>query len=703
MNPNDPYQTPAPTPTPQPSQPTQPPVSMYSGQGAPVQPTIPVGSPLPEQQSYQQPQNTWNSAPQQQPSQPQANPYSQQPQNPTPYQGVRTSTPPQSAQTPNRTPPPRVNNTGKTPVGIRIAEGLKKNWLWGLLGLVVFAVAIDIIWQVAQPMNVLPRGLVVDGMTVGGKERDAAAAQLDEAYGKAKVELFFGKSSVPFETPEAKSLGISADNTSRLAGVSYSFGLRFVPTSYFWASNLVEVGAPVYSYDTATLDQYALKNLGEECTVPVKNATLKLDDGRFTVVSAEPGGKCNMTDFKDGVKKATLASGFKVKTDMREVDAPITNEIAQQLADELNNRLTRNLPLQAGGQTTQVKSDVVKSWLSFYADIPEATEDNADVAPPRLLYKIEQDRVKRYLETSGIAAKVEKEPGVTKISTTDFAETSRTEGAPGVLVDIAKTVANIDPFINGRANNAEVAVGPVPATVQYNRKYTPSDAGYRALIEQFAHDNAGDIAISVQEISGKKPLLGGTANANKTMPAAGLEGMFIAYAAQKGIEDGSIQSTDQVVNGLSYTECMEAAISDQDGDCISGLLGAMSVSVVEQRLKAVGMNSTILSTAENTTTAADAALFLQKLKDKQLGIKRAEALSSPTKDLSLREGIKRATGVSIVAGGATDTSYNEIATISNRGQYHVVILTKNADGAKTTTKFLNALEELRTAKQDLKS
>lgn len=602
-----------------------------------------------------------------------------------------------------RTPPPRPKSYGKPPVAIRAAEGLKKYWLWGVIATVLLVVALDIVWQVARPMNVLPKGMTVDGVAVGGMERDAAVAQLNKAYGEAKVKLFFGDATVPLETPQAKSLGISADHTSRLAGASYPFALRFVPTSYFWASSMVKVGEPVYSYDTATLDTYALKNLGEECTIEPSNASLKLDsDDRFVVIPAEPGGKCNLTEFKDGVKKATLASGFTVKTDMRKVDAPLTDDIAKQLADELNNRLTRVMPLQAGGQTTEVKPTIIKGWLSFYADIPKPSEDGSETAPPRLLYKIEPDRVKRYLETSGIAAKVEKKPGVTKVSTTDFTETSRSEGAPGILVDIGKTIANIDPFINNRANNAEVAVGPVPATVQYNRSYTPSDVGYRALIEQFAQDNTGDIAISLHEFSGKKPWLGGEVNATTQMPAAGLEGLFVAYAAQKGIEDGAIQKTDQVVNGLSYTECMTAAISDQDSDCISGLVSVMGSATVQQRLNAIGMTSTSITTAENMTTAADAALFLQKLKDSELGIKQIDTLTSPMRNLSLRDGMKKAVPSADVAGGATETSYNEIATISNKGQYRIAVLTKGADGAKTVTKLLKAVEELRAQKQALK-
>lgn len=583
-------------------------------------------------------------------------------------------------------------------------EWLKGHWYVPIGVLIALVLVGNIIWQLLYPLNALPAGLAVDGVPVGGMDRDAAVSKLNTGYGKLQVKLFFGDATVPYKTPTANQLGIHVDNTSRLAGVSYPFALRFVPTSYWWAAGMARVGSPVYDYDKAALDTYALKNLGEDCVIPPKNASLKLDDNRFTVIPAEAGGKCNLTEFKNAVGKVTYASGYTVKTPVSKVEAPLTNDIAQQLGDELNNNLKNDMPLQAAGETTQVKSSVVKGWLSFKPFIPEDKNDGAPLPPPRLLYVIEPDRVKRYLETSGIAAKVEKKPGVTKIATTDFTETSRTNGAPGVLIDITKTIASIDPFINARTGTATVAVGPVPATEQYTRKYTPSDAGYRALIQQFAQDNPGRIGIVLRELTGKRPLLGGTVNENLQLPAAGVEGMYLAYVTQKGIEDGSIQPTDRVLGNLSYEECMEAVISSQDPDCISALLGKLSNATVTARLAEIGLTGTSFSGDTNVTTARDMALFMQKLNDAaQSGLKQRDKLLTPLSDISLRDGIKSAAPTARVAGGSVDANYNEMAVITTNGQYIVAIATEGADGAKTTNKLIKAIDALRKQKQDLRS
>lgn len=682
MDPNSPYQPPS-TPTPSPA---TPPVS------APEVPTgysqVPsAGSAVPQPQGYPQPQNTWTQAPNQQG-------YPQAPQTPRPND--------MSYVAPS-TPPPRPRSYGQLPLPVRIAEWLKGKWYIPLAIILACILLGNIIWQLVFPINALPPGLSVDGVNVGGMDRDKAVAQLNSAYGKQKVNLFFGDATVPYKTPTANQLGIQVDNTTRLASASYPFALRFVPTSYWWASSLVSVGNPVYNYDKATLDTYALKNLGEDCVIPPKNASLKLDDDRFSVISAEPGGKCNLSEFKDEVGKTTYANGFKVKTNINKVDAPLTNDIAQQLGDELNNNLNKDMPLQAGGETTQVRSTTVKGWLSFQPYVPEDKNDGTPTPPPRLLYVIEPDRVKRYLDTSGISAKVEKKPGVTKVATTDFTETSRTEGSPGVLIDVTKTIASIDPFVNGRAGSTAVTVGPVPPTTQYTRKYTPSDAGYRALIQQFAQDNPGKIGIVFKELSGKRPLLGGVVNEHERMPAAGVEGMYLAYAAQKGIEDGAIQPTDSVFGGLSYVECMEAAVSDQDEDCISALLGKMGNATVHARLAEIGLTETSFSGDVTTTTARDMALFMEKINDPtQIPITQRDRIINPLNDVSLRDGIKSAAGNAKVAGGATEANYNEMAVVSKLGQYIVSIATQGSEGEKTAAKLIQAIDGIRQQKQDLR-
>ncbi len=687
MNPNNqPNQPPQPQGPPQPPAPGQPAYGNYVAPGA-SQP-LPSESPVPQQPYYAA----------QLPPAPQGQPPAGYPV-PQPQQQYPTA-----PQSPYGQPPVQSSLEKKLPLPMRIVEWLQSRW-YVPVG-VLFAIAIigQVVWQVTYPTNAVVPNLVVDGNNFTGVDKDKAIAQLNEVYGEQKVKLFFGEKDVPYQTPKAKELGISVDNSSRMSNVQYPFGLRLVPTSYWWAKSTVKTGAPIYNYNKTTLDTYVLKNFGEECVIPPQNATLKLDDNQFKVVSAVAGGKCNITEFKDAVGKTTYkADGFVVRTGVKEVAAPLTDEIAKQLGDELNNNLSDDMSLQAAGETSTVKSSVVKNWLSFSAFVPEDKNDGKPLPPPRLLYKIEPERVKRYLDTSKISEKVEKKPGVTKISTTDFTETSRVDGTPGRLINITKTIASIDPFINARAAKPTVVVEQVPATESFTRKYTPTEAGYSALIKQFAHDNPGKISIVLKELSGKKPYYNGMTDEGVVHPAAGVEGMYLVYAAQKGIEDGSIQYTDKINGNLSVKDCMKAAAADQDSDCITALLAKISVEKVHAVLREIGMDSTKFTGKITTTTARDMAIFMQTLAENNLKIKNKSDLETGMRELSLRDGMKSSIiSGGKVAGGASDKSYNEMAIGSKNGKFVVGFMSEGSDGAKTAAKLIKAIETLRQQKQDLK-
>lgn len=588
-----------------------------------------------------------------------------------------------------------------------MVEWAKKNWWAPALGLLILVVVAQVVYQVAFPANGLPPGTVVDGQDVGGMERDQAVTALNEAYAKVKTDVYFGSATVPYRTPEARELGISVDNSKRLAEVSYPLWLRLIPTSIWWASSLQTIEPPLYNYDTATIDRFVQRQLGADCTIKPQNATVKLDDSQFVPVDSLPGGKCDVIDFKSKVAQTKLKDGrMQVRTDMKEVPAVISNDVAKELASTLNENLKDPAVLTANEHTQEVPARTIKGWLTFQAVTPEPLEGEEAIQPPaKLTYTVDPERVRSYFDST-IARNIEKKPGVTKIATTDFTETSRQNGESGVMIDMNQALASIGRVVAGESKQIAITTGPVAATETFTRTYTPSATGMRALIEQFAHDNKGRIGIYIQEENGKQPLLSGEVNAHESFPAAGIEGLYVAFAAQVGIENGSIQPTDKISASLSVEDCIEEAIKTQDSDCIDALLAKVGTPVVVQRLQGLGLRGTAFSGEVNTTTAFDAYTFMLKMRSKDFPLKKKTVLESPLREMQLREGMLRQlgnTGGVFVMGGATDTAYNEMAYVSNKGVYQIGVLTEGADGAKTIAKLTQAIEKLRAERQALKT
>lgn len=663
---------------PQPQQPVQPlqppPYPQQQGQGIP---------PTPPQSPY---------------------PYAS-PSSPYPQQPIIRSVPPRPTLTPGAhistpTPPPRPRRYDRPPLPIVIMDWIKSNWWSPLVGLLILLIAGNIVYQVAYPSQALPPGVVIDGLAAGKTSKGDLINKLNDAYGNIKVEIFFGNATVPHKTPLAKEIGIQVDNAERLKNASYPLWLRLVPTSIWWASNLVSIGEPLYNYDKVAIDQYTLKELGADCKIPPKNANLKLEDDRFAVIKSVPGGTCNIVEFTSAVQKAKLgkSSKYTIRTPIQEVDAPVTNKIAQELADRLNRILNREFAVQAGTvYSGKISSRVVKGWLTFKAVVPEdLLKEKAKLVPV-----VEPDRVGRYLKAN-VASKVEKKPGVTKIATRDFTVTSHVNGSTGTEINVEATIPSIGAILEDKSSTVIVALKEVAPSVQYSRSYTPTETGFRALLAQFADDNPGTIGISFREESGKKPLIIAAANDQVELPAHGFEGLYVAYAAQIGIENGSLQPTDRIAASRSIEDCVEAAVESQDSECIEALLTKVGNPVVHDRLRQLGLTKTSFTGDSNKTTAHDMGQFMHKLLSREANLRRNEVLDSPMRNNKLREGLIRgAAGTAYSAAGASEKGYAESVVVSYKGKYALSYIAENKD-PKVAQKLIAAIEKLRKEKQELK-
>lgn len=585
------------------------------------------------------------------------------------------------------------------PLPIRMVEWAKRNWWAPLVGVLILVLAGDIAFQMAYPSQALPPGVKIDGLSVGRASKNDIINTLNTEYAKVPVEIYFGEATVPYKTPTAKEVGIGVDNSDRLRHASYPLWLRLVPTSYWWAGALVSVGKPTYVYDKVALDKYTLRHIGKDCRIAPKNPTLALDDGRFTVVKSVAGGVCDVNDFTRIMQSATVGDNGKivVRTPMKETGAPISNESAQGLADSLNTVLGRDFELKAPGVAVTVPGLTIKNWLTFKEVIPEDTTKQS----PRLEPVVDAGRVKTYFAQS-LSAKLEKKPGVTKIATKDFTVLSETRGANGVGIDIDAALASIQQVVAGKSTVITVTTKELGPTVEYTRSYSPTEEGFRALITQFASDNPGTNGIVLEEFSGKKPFAVAAANDKAVLPAHGLEGLYVAYAAQVGIENGSLQPTVQISGSASVLECMKRAVEDQDTECTQALLLHIGNAVVQERLRAIGLTSTSLSGERPTTTARDMHTFIYKFAKKELPVKRLSDIDTAMRNVQARDGFLRQVSNAVSAAGVGETGYAELALVRVRGMYTLSYLSDNKN-PETAKKLVAAIEKLRAEKQAQKN
>ena len=101
-----------------------------------------------------------------------------------------------------------------------------------------------------------------------------------------------------------------------------------------------------------------------------------------------------------------------------------------------------------------------------------------------------------------VQPKVYIKPGTSRVKTLDFQVISQQLGASGRTLDRDATLTALTEYINGRDVDIEALTKTVPANVTYDRQYTKSDEGLKALLQQFAETHPGTYGVKYVELSG---------------------------------------------------------------------------------------------------------------------------------------------------------------------------------------------------------
>jgi hypothetical protein len=566
-------------------------------------------------------------------------------------------------------------------------------WLkqhWKLLLIILFAVFLlgETIFQIVYPSSRLIPGTVVDGVNLGGMKIADAAKKLDGEYGNLKLDIFFGKNDAAFQSPKLSDVGIGVNNTDRLSAISYPFYMRIIPTSVWWFPQLQTPGKIGYTYDKDKIADYTLSKVGSDCSIPPQNATLKLIESQLQVVPSVSGGKCDINNFQDTLAqvKPDPDKQNKVRIDINETAAPITDDIARALAAKLNGRLATPMPITVDASTADIPGRVVLSWLDFKADVPEQSIDNTGNFSASLKFNVNKDRMTDYLDQN-IASKLIKKPGVSKVSTRDFTETSRVNGASGRDLDVPKITQSVEDYINSKiqkALGATVVVGPMTV---YTRSYSPTSIGFSALLAQFAQDNPGTWSMAFQELSGVEHPRSAQYRGDAKMPAAGIHALYLAYTDVMEEYAGVARPVDIISGDTTALDCFRLMIQRSDDGCRKGFYNYFGYPKLTSRAAEIGLKNTVFAGEDSVTSANDLQLLMIGIfKNKIARVEGGQKVLSDARSIRSNEGIPAGSGTGQISHlvGENDTMHNDTAVIysTNYGAYALTVMSKDSDWPK---------------------
>lgn len=285
------------------------------------------------------------------------------------------------------------------------------------------------------------------------------------------------------------------------------------------------------------------------------------------------------------------------------------------------------------------------------------------------------------------------------MTTRDFVETSRLNGASGRALDVEATAGALNTFLNGETEDAPVVqTRSVAPSVQYTRSYSPTDTGLSALMKNFAEARPGIYGIRLIELSGARR--NASYNGDRQFTTASTYKLFVAYSTLLRIENGSWSWSDQITGGRDLTRCFDDMIVKSDNPCADALLRKIGFSQITNEAKAIGATRTsFLGTDGITSTANDEALLLSLLQTGQIlnqQSSRNTFISALQRNI-YRQGIPAGIPSATVANkvGFLDAWLHDAAIVTApTGTYVLVILTENSSWA-TIADLARQIETLR--------
>lgn len=570
---------------------------------------------------------------------------------------------------------------------------LKRHWKLLLIIAVSVLVIAQTIFQIVYPSSRLIPGTKVDGVNIGGLKYADATKKLNDRYGALPLNIYFGKNEAAFQSPKMSEVGIAVNNEERLKAISYPFYLRFVPGSIWWASSLSKPGEIQYVYDKNKIISYTIAKVGESCSIPPINASLKLVDSQLQLVPSISGGQCDINDFQEKLAavKPDVIKQNQVRIAIDDVAATISDELARDLALKLNNRMLQPMPMAVDSATASIPGRVVLGWLDFVADTPQDSSYNNVNKLSSLKFAVNAKRAEDYLNL-GIAAKLIQKPGVTYVSTTDFTETSRKNGSNGRTIDMDRTVKSIEDYINNKTQQAVGLTKVVGPSTVATRTYTPTSVGFAALLAQYDEDNPGAYSAVFTELSGAPNLRNAQYRGDARMPAAGIHSLYIAYTEIMDEYAGITRPVDKISGTKDVSTCFKLMLQEFDEGCRKGFYDRFGFAKLKSYGGSLGLSNTVFNGEDTQTSANDLQKVMNGLKNGQIGRQEGGArIMSALQDVRDNAGIPKGTDDTRATHviGEADMVFNDSAIVNSK--YGDFILTIMSNGAGTSWEKVSGL------------
>jgi beta-lactamase class A len=547
------------------------------------------------------------------------------------------------------------------------------------------AVGVLVLVQLFYPGDRMAPFANIDGVSVGGMTKSEATRTLDDQAKKQRLVIALGSVNERFDEPLPADIGLVVSNKDRVENASYPWLLRILPTSLLWYGAIWSESMPTYKSDKAKAASYVTAKFGQDCLVPAKDATLKLNGATLQVVESSAGGDCQADAAVDTLQNAKPRLNQVARVSIpATVIAPVGgDDDARKLANLLNRTSKNGIKLKVADKTQTIEQKEVLSWLTF-----KPTDDT-------LTYEINADKANAYLAKTATPL-ISKPAGVTKVTTSDFTETSRLDGATGQTLNLAATLTTIKRVLDDEASGAQAQVASLAPRVDYTRTYTKTSTGIAAQMRFYDEDNAGVFGVAFAELGGRG--LSATHNGDRQFVTASTYKLFVAFSTIKRVEASQMKWDDaNIAGGRDLAKCFDDMIVKSDNACAEALIKKIGGKALNEDIRSLGLTNTAFRADNNVTTANDLSKYLTQLERGSMPIKpeNRDRLLGAMKRNVYRQGVPAGASGQVAdkVGFLWGLLHDATIVYSPKGTYVLVVLTDGSSwaGIADLTRKIEAL------------
>jgi hypothetical protein len=462
-------------------------------------------------------------------------------------------------------------------------------------GIIVLIVIVQLLYPWGEG---LPYSKVGD-VSVGLKSSTDIAKIVQDQFEKTQIKLAVGTDKIMEANLKSAGAEPNVDNIVTKT-TNYPLWLRLMPGSIFWSSENVEI-ADVF-YTTTQLEAFS-EEQSKALTFPPQNARLEIKDGKLTASEAVSGSVVKSAELLQAISTASIQLG---KTTI--IQAPAIRQAAMRttkdfakVRDKAEAALNHTVTIQVDSQKFLPNKKEIASWIVLSTD-----------QEGRVALSVDKDKIKHYI--SGINEKVGTPAGQTNIEIVDGREVGRTTGSLGRSINadalsdqIAAAILVPPPMITKTAEF--IAVQP---SVIFNNKYTTTQAGLQAYINDVARDK--NMHIYIEQLDA--PHWTVSARADESIPSGSTYKLFVALVLFDKMQKGEIHWEDPMLD-TTVAGCFERMTVPSTNPCAEKWIADFGRQYINDFIHARGFSEGTSFTTGSAiqTTAVDLTKYMKGLND----------------------------------------------------------------------------------------